>query len=184
MVNDFLYALWFFLPAGAANMAPVLVAHLPLLRHWNAPLDGGKYYRGKRLLGSSKTWRGLVCGIIFAAFVALLQQKLSHHLGGFSMYLQQAGYADVSFLLGVLLGAGALIGDAIESFFKRQRAVAPGASWFPFDQLDYIIGGCLLAMLVSRLPLKIYGLVVIAWFIIHLASSYVGYLLHLKKTPI
>ncbi len=79
MVNDILYALWFFLPAGAANIAPILVVRLPVIKNWNAPLDFHKTYRGKRLLGSSKTLRGLVAGTILAVIIFGLQKR-SHRI--------------------------------------------------------------------------------------------------------
>ncbi len=184
MLHDFMYSLWFFLPAGYANLAPVVIAKLPGFRDWDAPLDGKLHYRGKRLFGASKTWRGLICGTIVAVLTFWLQRLLSTHLGSFTTYLDGVHYGSLSWWLPVLLGVGALIGDAVESFFKRQLSVAPGASWFPFDQLDYIIGGCLLSALVTVLPPKIYVWIVLVWFVMHLACSYIGYLLHFKKTPI
>ena len=183
-MNDFLYAIWFFLPAGFANIVPVFAAHLPLLKHWNAPIDNRLTFRGQRLFGSSKTWRGFICGVVIAAITFWLQQKLTPHLGNFSAYLETVNYNHLSLWLGPLLGFGVLAGDSIESFFKRQLGIAPSKSWFPFDQLDYIIGGLICSLPVIRLPLKIYIWIVLVWFITHLIVSYFGYLLHLKKTPI
>lgn len=184
MLNDVLYALWFFAPAGAANVAPILVAKLPGLRQWNTPMDFGIRYRGKRLLGKSKTWRGLLCGIAFGAIAFALQQPLSQHFGSFTTYLEAVHYFDLSPWLGVLLGAGALLGDAVKSFFKRRMAIPPSKSWFPFDQLDYILGGCVFTALIAAPPFKIYLLIFILWFTIHLIASYLGHLLDLKKAPI
>lgn len=165
-------------------MIPILVSRLPFLKDWNMPLDCHIHYKSKRLFGSSKTWRGVISGVIVATLVFALQQKLSAHLGSFSTYLEAAHYTTMPLVLGALLGFGALAGDAIESFFKRQVNVAPGKSWFPFDQLDYIVGGCLAAALVVRLPLTAYVWILAIWFVLHLAYSYLGYLLHLKQTPI
>ncbi len=184
MWYDVLYAGWFFLPAGLANLVPILVTRLPLLKAWTAPLDGQRTFRGKRLLGSNKTWRGFVCGIVVAAVIFLLQKKLSAHLGGFGAYLAAVGYTHLSPWLGVLLGTGVLVGDALESFFKRQIAVEPGKSWFPFDQVDYIVGACLFSALVTVLPLKMYLWIALVWFLIHLLFSYLGYLLRYKDSPI
>ena len=183
-MHELEYALWFFLPAGAANLVPVFAAHLPGLRNWNAPIDNNLSYRGKRLFGKSKTWRGIVSGVLVAVIVFWLQKRLSTHLGSFSAYLEAVNYSHLSYWLGALLGFGALAGDTIESFFKRQLAVESGKSWFPFDQLDYIIGGIILSLLVTRLPLAIYVWIIVVWFVAHLVFSYIGYRLHLKKTPI
>ena len=87
-------------------------------------------------------------------------------------------------ILGPLLGFGALFGDSVESFIKRQMGIKPGRSWFPFDQLDYIFGGLLFSSLIVQLSLINYLIIVIVWVIIHLLGSYVGYLLGLKAKPI
>ena len=60
------YAIWIFLPAGAANAAPVWANKIRWLKDWQAPLDFGKTFRGKRLFGQNKTWRGLFFGCLAA----------------------------------------------------------------------------------------------------------------------
>jgi CDP-2,3-bis-(O-geranylgeranyl)-sn-glycerol synthase len=47
-----------------------------------------------------------------------------------------------------LLGFGALAGDSIKSFFKRRVGVKPGKRWFPFDQIDFVIGALAFASIV------------------------------------
>ncbi len=184
MTNDLLFAWWFFLPAGVANMTPILIYKLPLLRRWNAPIDSGRRYRGQRLLGDSKTWRGLVIGTLAGGAVFAVQQAMVGDLGGFSDYLAGYDYQNLPLVTGALLGAGALLGDALKSFFKRQRNVPPGRSWFPFDQLDFIIGASLLAAPTIVLPWQIYLWIALIWFVATLVFSYLGYRVHLKKTPI
>ena len=49
--RDLLFVLWFFLPAGLANMMPVFTAKLPLLRTLDFPLDGDATFHGKRAFG-------------------------------------------------------------------------------------------------------------------------------------
>jgi CDP-2,3-bis-(O-geranylgeranyl)-sn-glycerol synthase len=183
-VNDVLYALWFFVPAGFANATPIVVAKWPLLRDWQTPLDFGRTYRGKRIFGDSKTWRGVVCAAVIGLILFAVQQKLAAHLESFSAYLRAVNYTTLPLITGLLLGVGALLGDAAESFFKRQRAIAPGGSWFPFDQLDYIFGACLLVAPVVILPFRIYVLIIVVWLLMHLLFAFIGYLLHLKERPI
>jgi CDP-2,3-bis-(O-geranylgeranyl)-sn-glycerol synthase len=142
--KDILFALWFFLPAGVANATPIFMAKLPVLRDWNAPIDLGKSYRGKRILGDHKTWRGLITGILAATLTLWLQQLAVRHYGWAKTLTSDVDYATLpTLVLGPLFGFGALAGDAIESFFKRQRGTPPGQGWFPFDQTDYIIGGAI-----------------------------------------
>ncbi len=184
MIDDLVFAWWFFLPAGVGNMAPILVYKLPFLRRFSAPMDCGLSYHGKRLLGDSKTWRGLVVGTLAGLAVFAAQRAMSNDLGEFSGYLAQYDYQNLPLVTGALLGAGALLGDALKSFFKRQRNLPPGHSWFPFDQLDFVVGASLLAAFIVVLPLKIYIIIAIMWFVLTLLFSYLGYKVHLKKTPI
>ncbi len=177
-------ALWFFLPAGIANAIPVFVCKLPLLRNLNTPLDFGKTWRGEPIFGANKTWRGLISGIIIATVVIGIQKYLFSR----QLWALELAWFDYRpsyiWLLGPLFGSGALIADAAESFFKRRLKIAPGKSWFPFDQIDYILGGILFSLLVVQLSISKYILVIGVWFFMHLIASYIGYLTGLKKHPI
>ncbi|MDZ7785911.1 MAG: CDP-archaeol synthase [Candidatus Saccharibacteria bacterium] len=170
---SWLFALWFFLPAGVANAAPVLINKIPFVTRWNTPLDFGKSFRGIRILGNNKTIRGVVCGALIAGGVGHGQQLLA-----------PADFPEMSFIIGVALGAGALLGDALESFFKRQKGVASGEKWFPFDQIDYILGGIVFALPFAELTLILCAQIVIIWFGMHLLFAYIGYKLGLKNAPI
>ena len=76
-----LFALWFFLPAGVANMAPVFADKIPALRNWTLPLDFGHKFHGKRIFGDNKTWRGLLLGIVLSTVVLGLQVWAFNHFG-------------------------------------------------------------------------------------------------------
>lgn len=185
MTEVILFALWFFLPAGLANVAPVFSRMIPGLRNISHPIDGGKSWRGKRLLGDNKSWRGLLSGIILAIVTLALQKYLYSN----SQWLQQnltetVDYFSISLWLGALLGFGALLGDAIESFAKRQLNIPSGKSWFPFDQLDYIIGGLLAASFIVSLSFTQALSVTAVWFGMHLFWTYVGYLIGVREDPI
>lgn len=182
-MSDALRALLLFLPAAVANGLPVLANHIPGLRNWHTPVDFGKYYRGRRILGDHKTWRGLVTGTIggmmTGALIYAAYPSLVHH------------FADIPFtpllemiIIGGVLGFGALAGDVAESFFKRRRNVLSGQSWFPFDQIDYIFGGLLFVWPLVNLSAAQAVLIVMVYFCVHLIASYIGYLLKLKDKPV
>jgi CDP-2,3-bis-(O-geranylgeranyl)-sn-glycerol synthase len=171
MINLLFLSFWYFLPAGIANLVPPLAVHLPGLKHWNTPLDLGYSYRSTRIFGDHKTWRGLTTGILCGTFISYLQ----------AFFIDPP--AD-PILLGFLLSLGALLGDAVKSFFKRRTHVPPGKSWFPFDQLDYIAGGLILSSFYYTPPPAIYFGVIILYFGLHLAVSYLGYLLKIKPDPL
>jgi CDP-2,3-bis-(O-geranylgeranyl)-sn-glycerol synthase len=185
VLRDLLFAVWFLLPAGVANATPVVVAKVPVLARFTASIDGGRTWHGQPILGKNKTWRGLLSGILTATLVLWLQQLIVTDFPARRWLTGPLDYAMLpTLLLGPLLGFGALAGDAVESFFKRRASVPSGNSWFPFDQVDYIIGACVAALPVVRLPLISYVWLLLVWMAMHLLFSYVGYLLKLKDKPI
>lgn len=180
MIQDLITIVWLLLGAGMANMTPVFAANIPALKSWDTPIDFGKKLGGKPIFGKNKTWRGLMCGIIVAILTVYLQQLLLKTLDK-NITINSTAFTDFSpVVLGTLLGAGALLGDAVESFFKRRAGVAPGKSWFPFDQIDYILGAALFTYPIAPLPLYQYLLLLVVGFILHLLVNYLGYLLKLK----
>lgn len=184
MWDNILAALWFFAPVGLANMTPILVAKLPLLHEWNTPIDCGKTFRGKRIFGDNKTWRGFVFGFL-VALAFLFWQQWAYLNGVWAESLSWIDYSAVNvFLLALAFSVGALGGDALESFFKRQLDKKPGESWPPFDQLDYIVGGLLLSLPFVSLSGTQVLIIVIVWLIIHPVSTIIGWALGLKDKPI
>lgn len=176
-MSEVLAAFLFFLPAGIANMSPVFANRIPVLNRWKTPIDLGKSWHGKRLLGENKTWRGLVFGTFMAGLTALLIRIFTNPSASLDIH--------ATFVFaGALMGAGALIGDAVESFAKRQMNIAPGSAWFPFDQTDYIIGGLLIIYPIYHPSFRLMLAIGLLYFGLHLVSSYIGYLLGLKDKPI
>jgi CDP-2,3-bis-(O-geranylgeranyl)-sn-glycerol synthase len=144
-----LRVLWLFLPAYLANMSPVLVQGR--FERLATPMDGGRSYRGKRILGDHKTWRGLVSGVVVGIVVYELQRLA--HMAGFAPGLAPLDYAAHPLVPGLLMGLGTGVGDAAKSFFKRRVGIAPGASWPVFDQLDFFAGAYLFLAPVYAAPL-------------------------------
>jgi CDP-2,3-bis-(O-geranylgeranyl)-sn-glycerol synthase len=182
--KETIFALWFFIPAAIANMAPVFAAQLPGLRKFEAPLDFGMSLGGKRVFGAHKTWRGLVSGMVAATAVLWLQQYLARYYGWFTSSAQHVHYLALPlFLLGPAFAVGALGGDAVKSFVKRRRDIPSGGVWLPYDLIDHIIGAALLALPFVAFDWWTYVVVVTVWFVGNFGISFLGYLLHIKKRP-
>jgi len=176
-----LQALYFFLPAYLANMAPVFAAKI-LGKRFDNPIDCGAKFRGQRVLGDHKTWRGLVSGVLMGFLVAYLQTIAAQK--GWVVRLNLLDYSQVNpIILGGLLGLGTIVGDAVKSFFKRQMKIAPGGKWPGFDQLDFVIGGLLFVSMVYVPPLIVILILLIATPGLHLLSNIIGYKLKLKENP-
>jgi CDP-2,3-bis-(O-geranylgeranyl)-sn-glycerol synthase len=185
MLHDIAFALWFLLPAALGNVAPILSAVIPGLKRWDTPVDGGRTFRDKELLGSHKTWRGFVSGMVVSTIMFWLQQIAVRHFGWAQAISDGVDYDSLpTLLLGPLFGFGALAADAVESFFKRQKGIPSGHAWVPFDQLDYIIGGVLVSLPFIVLEIRQYVIIIVLWFAAHLIASYFGWLLGLKERPI
>lgn len=185
MLDDILLAFWFMLPATVANGAPILAARLPLLRNWNTPMDFNRSFHGHPLLGSHKTWRGLVSGIVMATVMLWVEQQLASHFTWSEAFTGKIDYQALpTLLLGPLLGLGALGGDAIKSFFKRRRNIPAGIPWPPYDELDYIIGAIIASLAFVVLTVRQYVIIFVMWFTFHVFANFILWKLGLQKTPL
>lgn len=133
--NSFL----FFLPAFLGNAAPVIANNIKFLNFLSRPIDLGIKFRGVRLLGENKTWRGVLAGVVGGAIGGVIMGILSWLVEGNLLVESWQGWV---YLLefGAAMGFGAIFGDSLKSFVKRRFSIAPGKSWPIFDQIDFIVG--------------------------------------------
>lgn len=179
MIITILQALYFMLPAYMANMAPVLVKGLS----WgNFPLDHGKTWRGQKIFGEHKTYRGLVAGTIIGVITIFVQREV----GALSFFreISLLPYLEFSskklLFIGFALSFGALLGDLIKSFFKRRLGIASGKLWFPFDQLDFVIGSVVLIQILYTPPMPHLLIIIIFTPLLHFLINVIAYFLRLK----
>lgn len=168
MVWLIIKALYFFLPAYIANMAPVLFRKLPFL---DIPI-------WKNKLGDHKTWRGVVVATLMGVIVFAFQ-KLLYNSGLQSWAL--IDYNDFSILLGGALGLGAIIGDAVKSFYKRKAGIKPGKPWWGFDQLDFVVGGILSGFFFYVPDVAVVTILIVVSPILHVSANRIGYWLKIRK---
>jgi CDP-2,3-bis-(O-geranylgeranyl)-sn-glycerol synthase len=172
--------IWFLSLAGFANMAPVFVMRAPVLSY---PIDFGKTFRGKRIFGNNKTFRGIFAAVFFGT-VFFIAQKALYIRFEFIQDISVFSYQTAPLAYGTVVSFGAIFGDLVKSFFKRQRSVDSGESWFPFDQTDYCAGALMfgawfyLPGFTDALFILCFGL------IFHLLFKYIGYLLHINAKAI
>lgn len=173
-------AAWFLSLLGFANMAPVFVMRAPILAY---PVDLGRTFRNKRIFGDNKTWRGVFAAVFFGTGFFVLQKALYvrfafiHGIGLFD-------YSSAPILYGIAVSAGAIFGDLVKSFLKRRVGIAPGASWIPFDQIDYVVGALMFGAWLY-IPHSVDALLILGFgFMFHLLFKYIGYILHINAKPI
>lgn len=169
------------LPAYLANGAPV--ATKDILKSIARPIDMGAHFRGKPLFGSHKTFRGLLAAVVVGIAVFLVQVYLYRlpFFQNWSFFDYSEFYAEYSILPGFLLGFGAIFGDLVKSFFKRQFGVKAGGRWIPWDQLDFLLGA--LAFISTIYLLQWQAVVTLLVFTppIHMAANHIGYYLKIRK---
>ncbi len=164
-----LKALYFFLPAYLANMAPVLFKWLPFLEK---PVHKNKF-------GHHKTWRGLITATLIGGLVFYLQ-KLAY-VSGFTK-LAIIDYSGFTILLGFLLGFGAIFGDLVESYYKRKLGIKPGESWKVWDQTDFVIGGILFSFFVYIPPVSVIVLLLTISPLLHITVNHLSYWLRIRDS--
>ncbi|MFB6298760.1 MAG: CDP-2,3-bis-(O-geranylgeranyl)-sn-glycerol synthase [Halobacteriales archaeon] len=171
-------AIWAMLPAYVPNNAAVLVGGGP-------PIDGGRSWRGRRLLGDGKTWRGTVGGIVAGALLAAL---LNGVVTPASTFL---GVDFPSFPIRAAIGlpAGAMLGDITASFLKRRTGRERGAAFPGLDQLDFVLGALVIAALLAPgWTIRVFTLPVVVTVLIitpllHVLTNVIAYGLGLKNEP-
>lgn len=167
--------IWFFLPAGVANMVAAISRYLPIL---NYPVDFNKTFYGQPIFGVHKTYRGLFFGLLAAIIFVYLQRFLAPALADYN--LVDYSRSDI-WLFGLMMGLGAVLGDLARSFIKRRFGLPPGQPWFPWDQLDWIIGAIIFVYWYQPLSVaRIVAAILIA-VIAHPLVNYFCYLVKLQN---
>jgi CDP-diglyceride synthetase len=169
------------------------VLHAPVLR-WDLlkplkrPLDGRRTYRGRRLFGDNKTWRGALCmttGVVIAT--VLLWQW-----GWWLDQLPGAVRASSPLIVGLLVGLGTVMGELPNSFLKRQLDIAPGtrrhspagAALAVLDQGDLVLGIWVLLMPVWVMPVWLVAVAFVAISAIHAVINVIGYAVGARTAPV
>ena len=176
-----IFSVFMVISGGLANMAPLFARRIKLLEH---PIDNNLEFKGKRILGEGKTWRGIVAGVLvsglFGYIWGVVQVQFFSSLSGFWDVVWQIVLYTV---IAAYFGFFALFGDAVKSFFKRQMGVERGVSWIPFDQVDWITGILLGSALLGRFKIELLLLLPIG-LVLHLGIKYIGHKLKIDDKAI
>jgi CDP-2,3-bis-(O-geranylgeranyl)-sn-glycerol synthase len=180
-----------FLLAAFVTAGCIQVAWLasPWSQRFALPLDRGRTFRGRRIFGANKTWRGLIVmipatGLAFTAIALAVGSPTAAGLWN----LTPAQYG----ALGVWCGAGFMLGELPNSFVKRQLGIAPGARavgpvaavWqFAADRADSGLGMLTALSVAVPTPWQTWALVLLAGWAVHWSFSLVLFCLRVKPRP-
>lgn len=179
--------LWWFLPAYAANVAPVLTAKMNL--------PGGSAVC-EPCFGSNKTWRGLYSGVLGAMLMLLLQSHLQS-LGGLWVQVSIMDYQELSLgefdkiflnyserlvVWSVIFGLGTILGDMLGSYIKRHyQHKKPGEMSVLLDQWDFVFGVWVFSFLFFEIDFVGWIIIAIATLLLQPTASAVAYVLGIKN---
>ena len=146
-----------------ANGVPVVAT--AVCGDWGArPLDGGRVLAdGHRVLGDSKTWRGvLLSPLATGASAALLGLPVG---------------------VGVVVGVGAMLGDLLSSFVKRRLGVPSSGMMLGLDQIPETLLPLLAVADRFALTWPTIGWMVVGFAVLELGLSPVFYRLGIRNRP-
>jgi CDP-2,3-bis-(O-geranylgeranyl)-sn-glycerol synthase len=188
--------MWSDIWQGALLASPLLIGlvvhglciKLKLLPALAVPIDRGASFRGRRLFGDNKTYRGIVAMGLGSGLGFLLLGQLA--AGGRHQHLSQLPAGPIAALLGVAVGMVAMLAELPNSTLKRQLDLPPGEqmrglpriAFHVLDQVDIWMGAWLvLAFVVS----PTFGLLAGSFLWIyrgHQVFTYFGYRLGMRAT--
>ncbi|MDD5033999.1 MAG: CDP-archaeol synthase [Methylococcaceae bacterium] len=146
-----------------ANGAPILLSKW-LEDRYAWPVDGG--YRlgdGRPLLGSAKTWRGLV--------------------GALTVSVPAAWGLGFEPDLGFAVGALAMLGDLFSSFLKRRLDIPSSGMALGLDQIPESLFPLLWIQGNGLLEIAEVPLLTAVFLVLELAVSRMLYWLHIRRQP-
>jgi CDP-2,3-bis-(O-geranylgeranyl)-sn-glycerol synthase len=178
--------LWVMVPALVANPGAVISGG-------GTAVDFGKEWKGGRILGDGKTWRGLIGGICFGVLIGCLQiigeSNYDYLLPGFI----GLGPMPTALAAVATLAIGSMLGDMGGAFLKRRWGMTRGQKAPILDQYDSIAGALLLTLLVLpdwTLRTFVQGdawislvAVIVAAPLLHRSVNIIGYKAGLKREP-
>jgi CDP-diglyceride synthetase len=182
-----LQLLWLALPIIAAGLVHLAVMKLDLLPGLRRlPIDGGLTFRGRRLFGDNKTWRGAVVTITTTTLTAW---GLAHLSGCCWSLPTLAPFAETHPVVwGLLLGTGYIVGELPNSFAKRQLGISPGAAgqglagrvFWVVDQVDSLVGMLVFIAPVWQPSFALLALIIALMLVAHPVSAWIMVLFGLK----
>ena len=145
------------------NGVPILLTKL-LGQRFSYPIDRNRlFFDGRPILGSSKTFRGLVSALLVSVLIGSI-------------------FA-IPFHTSLLFGALSMMGDMTTSFIKRRLSLVSSSMALGLDQIPESLFPLLGCKVLLGLSLAQIVVVVVAFFLIDLILSRLLFWLRIRKTP-
>jgi len=179
-----LNGLWLFIPAMLPNSAAAALGG-------GTKIDFGRSWKGKRIFGDGKSWRGLFAGGFAGVLIGLILIAVAsiwdpENYWGFGPFWSNIGIL-------FCLSFGAVLGDLMGAFIKRRLGMQRGQKAPVLDQYDFVFGAFVVTAVFF--PNWVYSMFIEGWhiaalifilammFIIHRGVNIIGYKYGFKKEP-
>lgn len=178
VLSTIVVAFWLMLPAYVPNNAAVLAGG-------GRPIDGGRIWKERRVLGDGKTWRGTAVGTAVGTTLALVLNAMSGAAGA----ALGVDLPTFPLAVAVALPLGAMCGDIAASFLKRRTGRQRGAPFPVVDQLDFVVLALVFAFVVApgwfreAFTLGVLAVVLLLTPILHVATNVLAYWFGFKDEP-
>ena len=168
------------------------ISGLVMRQNWLAfarrPIDAGRSWRGKRLFGDSKTWRGVLVAVV-GCIIGVAIQK--HLIGEQARSIARVDYARLDVLaFATTMGVTAMLGELPNSFVKRRLSIAPGhttqgwlaAVFYVWDQVDLLMLSLPALSIWARIDAELVVTAFAVTLILHPTTSLIGYLIGARRS--
>lgn len=186
-------ALFLAVALSAAGLVHSAWLRCPCSLPFARPIDFGRTFRGRRIFGANKMWRGLMVMPIAAAGVfaglAYFRDELPDWLARGMWTQPPASFA----LLGFASGLALMLAELPNSFLKRQLDVAPGeaptslplaALCFVLDRVDSTVGVLLVLTLLVPVAPHTWLWALLIGAVVHGLFSMLLHALRVKTRPL
>jgi hypothetical protein len=190
--HPYFCAAWLMMAFVIAGTLQVIWLYCDTAKRFSIPLDGGSTFRGMRLFGDNKTWRGFVVMVpaVGMAFVllGLLRKVFPDALMSGLWPLSVPEYG----LLGCWTGLWFMLAELPNSFLKRQLGVQPGHApdqrmagvvCFILDQVDSVVGALLALSVFVPVPAMTWIVLLLSGGILHWLFNLILFLVGAKERP-
>ena len=174
-------------PLLASSALSGLVLRFDLVRVLKRPIDGGRGFRGHRIFGDGKTWRGVVVAVTGCIATVAVQKYLLRP----PHWLVVVAYERIDVIVfGAAMGVGAMVGELPNSFVKRRLGISPGASarglpsvvFYVWDQIDLLTTLWPILFLWVRPRVLVIAMSFALVMTLHPAVSLIGYLIGARRS--
>lgn len=179
-LNYLLQCVFIILPLFLAGVFFIFSLKKGLGKNLAGPIDFGFEFKGKRLFGANKTWRGFlimpVAAFMFWLLIVIILKIFHINSGMFVLDYEFSGYAKI-----LIFGLAYPFGELPNSFFKRRLGIEPGSQsdnkifkifFAIFDLIDSLLLCLLVLLFVYKINFSYsFGAFFIGTFIHYLTDS-------------